>query len=137
MRAMTDDRFVETVRYQGLYPTREEAAYVIRVTLRALGRQLSPAERADLASALPPDAARHLVTRSSAAAPLTGRALVEEVAERLPRATPANARWGATTVLTLVARLAGPELLSRLLGSLPEDYAPLFGRVLLARSRPA
>ncbi|MER5771832.1 DUF2267 domain-containing protein [Streptomyces sp. NPDC001985] len=124
---MTDDRFIETVRYQGLYPTREEAAYVTRIALRTLARQLSDADRADLAAKLPPGVARHLTARSAAASPLTGQGLVEVMTRSLPRATPANARWGAATVFTLAARLAGTELVFRLIKGLPEGYAPLFG----------
>ncbi|RPK43120.1 hypothetical protein EES37_17650 [Streptomyces sp. ADI91-18] len=52
-------------------------------------------------------------------------------------ATPATARWDTGAVLTVVARLAGPDLLARILRRLPDGYALLFGQAELRRPQPA
>ncbi|MEU3908484.1 DUF2267 domain-containing protein, partial [Streptomyces goshikiensis] len=54
--AMTFDRMLERVRYEGAYPTRERAAEAVHHVLAALGRQLTGDERADLAQCLPVEA---------------------------------------------------------------------------------
>jgi uncharacterized protein (DUF2267 family) len=126
--AMTFDRMLEKVRYNGAYPTREHAETVVRGVLAALGRQLSREDRAELAACLPGPAARALTDGPPAASPtLTGRGFVADLAERTGTGN-AVARWDAGSVLTTVASLAGPQLLSRMLARLPAGYALLFGR---------
>ncbi|MFF0450616.1 DUF2267 domain-containing protein [Streptomyces sp. NPDC004609] len=137
VRALTDNQFIETVRYEGRYPTRERAAVVTRTVLAALGQQLSGGDRTDLAAALPPVAASHLTARTGADRPLGGGELVADIAHHTPGATRATARWDTGTVLTTVARLAGPDLLARVLTGLPDGYALLFGQARLVRPRPA
>ncbi|WP_406513876.1 DUF2267 domain-containing protein [Streptomyces sp. NBC_00161] len=106
---MTYDQVLETVRYEGAYPTRERAE----------------------------EAARHLVSQVPAAEPLTGWAFVKDLASRRG-ATPATTRWETGAVLAVVARLAGPSLLARILDQLPEGWALLFGQAqLLTRSTAA
>ncbi|MBT2482349.1 Hsp20 family protein [Streptomyces sp. ISL-94] len=52
-------------------------------------------------------------------------------------ATPATTRWETGAVLAVVARLAGPELLTRILNQLPDGWALLFGRPQLLQPQPA
>ncbi|MEC4576493.1 hypothetical protein [Streptomyces virginiae] len=51
--------------------------------------------------------------------------------------TPAVARWDTGAVLAVVARLAGPDLLARILRQLPGGYALLFGEAELRQPQPA
>lgn len=127
------DQMLEKVRYDGAYPTRERAEEVVRTVLSGLGRQLSGDERVDLAARLPLEAARILTSQNLEVQPLTGWAFVKEFATRT-RATLAMARWDTGSVLTTVAALAGPEVLTRVLARLPSGYALLFGHAELART---
>ncbi|MFV0131413.1 DUF2267 domain-containing protein [Streptomyces sp. HMX112] len=129
---MTFDELIEAVRRDGLYPTAEQAEEVTRTVLAALGRQLTGQERADLARLLPRAAARELTAGIPAATPLTGGEFVDDLAARTRGATPATARWDAGSVLGVLARLAGPGLLRRILARLPDGYALLFGQAQLA-----
>ncbi|WP_030419327.1 DUF2267 domain-containing protein [Streptomyces sp. SCSIO 75703] len=121
-------RMLEQVRYQGAYPTRERAEEVVRAVLTALGRRLAGEVRADLAACLPAQAARVLTAPAPApgAAP-TGWGFVRDLAARTG-GSPATTRWDVGSVLGVVARLAGPDVLDRVLASLPQGYALLFGR---------
>ncbi|WP_405826652.1 DUF2267 domain-containing protein [Streptomyces sp. NBC_00838] len=129
----TYDQMLEQVRYEGAYPTRERAERTTRIVLSALGRQLTPDERAEVAASLPVDAARILMAEPPAAEPLTGWGFVKDLATRTG-GTPATTRWDVGTVLTLVGHLAGDDLLDRLLAQLPSGYALLFGRAELVQA---
>ncbi|MEV6793498.1 DUF2267 domain-containing protein [Streptomyces sp. NPDC051320] len=130
---MTFDRMLETVRYDGVYPTRERAEEVTRAVLAALGRQLTGDERVALAARLPSEAARIFAGQVPDTEPLTGWGMVKDLATRTG-GTPATARWDTGTVLAVVARLAGPDLLDRILAQLPSGYALLFGRAELVQA---
>ncbi|MET7937368.1 DUF2267 domain-containing protein [Streptomyces sp. NPDC005322] len=130
---MTFDELIEAVRYDGIYPTRERAEEVTRTVLAALGRQLTGDERVALAAVLPTRAARMFAGEVPRPEPLTGWGFVKDIAAHTPGATRATARWDAGSVLGVLARLAGPELLARILGRLPDGYALLFGQAQLAR----
>ncbi|WP_103502001.1 DUF2267 domain-containing protein [Streptomyces sp. SM14] len=119
--------FLEQVRYEGAYPTRERAEEAVRHVLAALGGQIGGAERADLAACLPGPAARLLTRARPAAQPLSGWEFVQELTARTG-GSPATTRWEVGAVLHVVARGAGRELLDRVLRSLPTGYALLFGR---------
>ncbi|MFB6582949.1 DUF2267 domain-containing protein [Streptomyces sp. NPDC056402] len=134
--AMTFDQMLERVRYEGAYPTRERAEKAVRTVLAALGRQLVGDERVDLAQCLPVEAALTLTAQIPATDQLTGWGFVKDLAERAG-ATPAVARWDTGAVLAVVARLAGPDLLARILRRLPGGYALLFGQAELRRPEPA
>ncbi|MFE9845059.1 DUF2267 domain-containing protein [Streptomyces goshikiensis] len=134
--AMTFDRMLERVRYEGVYPTRERAAEAVHHVLAALGRQLTGDERADLAQCLPVEAALTLTAQIPDTRHLTGWGFVKDLAARTG-ATPATARWDTGAVLTTVARLAGPDLLARILRRLPGGYALLFGQAEVRRPEPA
>ncbi|WP_327360172.1 DUF2267 domain-containing protein [Streptomyces sp. NBC_01296] len=134
---MTYDQVLETVRYEGAYPTRERAEEAVHNVLGAFGRHVTGNERVELAARLPLEAARHLVSQVPAAEPLTGWAFVKDLASRRG-ATPATTRWETGAVLAVVARLAGPSLLARILDQFPEGWALLFGQAqLLTRSTAA
>ncbi|MFI8828557.1 DUF2267 domain-containing protein [Streptomyces sp. NPDC053431] len=123
-------RFLERVRYEGAYPTRERAEQAVRAVLAALGRQLVGDERVDLAARLPVEAALVLTAQVPATTPLTGWEFVKDLAQRTGGSL-ATTRWDVGAVLAPLARLAGPELTDRIIGQLPAGYALLFGRAEL------
>ncbi|MFJ6784688.1 DUF2267 domain-containing protein, partial [Streptomyces yangpuensis] len=132
----TFEQMLERVRYEGAYPTRERAAEAVHQVLAALGRQLTGTERVDLAQCLPVEAALALTASVPDSRPLTGWGFVKDLAARTG-ATPATARWDTGAVLAAITRLAGPELLARILHQLPDGYALLFGQAELRRPEPA
>ncbi|MFV0131823.1 DUF2267 domain-containing protein [Streptomyces sp. HMX87] len=129
--AMTFEQMLEKVRYEGAYPTRERAEEAVRLVLSGLGRQLTGEERDELAARLPLEAARILTQQVPDSQALTAWAFVKDLADRAG-APLAPTRWDTGSVLTTVAALAGPELLTRILRHLPSGYALLFGRAELA-----
>ncbi|MFC9816791.1 DUF2267 domain-containing protein [Streptomyces virginiae] len=134
--AMTFDQMLERVRYEGAHPTRERAEEAVRAVLAALGRRLTGEERVDLAQCLPVEAALTLTAQIPATDQLTGWGFVKDLAERTGT-TPAVARWDTGAVLAVVTRLAGPDLIARILRRLPGGYALLFGQAELRRPEPA
>ncbi|MFE9846970.1 DUF2267 domain-containing protein [Streptomyces goshikiensis] len=134
--AMTFDQMLERVRYEGAYPVRERATEAVHHVMTALGRQLTNDEHVDLAQALPVEAALTLTARIPDAEHLTGWGFVKDLAARTG-VSPAVARWDTRAVLAVVTRLAGSELIARILGQLPDDYALLFGQAQLRRPEPA
>ncbi|MGW3852724.1 DUF2267 domain-containing protein [Streptomyces fagopyri] len=127
------DQMLEKVRYEGAYPTRQQAQHVVRHVLQALGRQLTGDERVELAARLPHDAAALLASQIPTSRPLTGWGFVKNLAERTG-ASPATTRWDTGAVLGVVARIAGDDLIARIIGQLPDGYALPFGRAQLARA---
>lgn len=134
--ATTFDEMLERVRYEGAYPTRERAEEVVGRVLAALGRQVVGDERVDLARRLPVEAALTLTAQIPDTEPLTGWGFVKDLAARTGSG-PAAARWDVGAVLAVVARLAGAELLARILRRLPPGYALLFGQAELLQAQPA
>ncbi|MER0445291.1 DUF2267 domain-containing protein [Streptomyces sp. Edi4] len=130
---MTYQDMLEKVRYDGAYPTTERAAEAVRLVLTGLGRQLGGDERAELAARLPLEAACLLTAEAPSPERLSGWAFVKDLAARVG-ATPATVRWDTGSVLGVVAALAGPDLLTRVLGRLPGGYALLFGRAELVQA---
>jgi len=128
-------QLVETVREYGHYPTDAESRRVIRSVLWALGGHLPDDVRADLARKLPAPAAETLTDSLPVTQQLTGAQFVETVAQRVEGedALTATARRHVTSVLSVLADVAGEELVDRALEALPPDYAPLFGRAELLR----
>ncbi|MBT2472903.1 DUF2267 domain-containing protein [Streptomyces sp. ISL-66] len=133
---MTFDQMLERVRHEGAYPTRERAAAAVHNVLAALGRQLTGDERVDLAQCLPVEAALTLTAQIPDTEHLTGWGFVKDLAARTG-APPATARWDTGAVLAVVTRLAGPDLLARILRRLPGGYALLFGQAELSQPQPA
>ncbi|MGV9250830.1 DUF2267 domain-containing protein [Streptomyces sp. NPDC003697] len=122
----------EAVRDAGQYPTRAEAERVTRIVLSALGGHVIGDERAELARALPQEAARVVAAQIPATRPLTAAEFVDSVAARIEGATPATARWDVSSVLSVLADLVDDDLLTRILNHLPPGYALLFGRAHLS-----
>ncbi len=129
----TYEQMLEKVRYEGAYPTREQAEQAIHTVLAGLGRQLTGDERVELAARLPVEAALVLTAQIPVAEPLTGWAFVKDLAARTG-ASMATTRWDTGAVLTTVAALAGPDLLARILDQLPSGHALLFGRAELTQA---
>ncbi|MEV0114850.1 DUF2267 domain-containing protein [Streptomyces sp. NPDC050844] len=127
---MTFEQMLDSVRYEGAYPTRARAEEAVRAVLAALGRQLTGDERVELAARLPHEAAVIFTSEIPANEPLTGWDFVNDLASRTG-GTAATTRWDTGTVLRIVARLADEDLLSRILAQLPSGYALLFGRAEL------
>ncbi|MFG2651443.1 DUF2267 domain-containing protein [Streptomyces sp. NPDC048436] len=130
---MTFQQMLEKVRYEGAYPTRERAEEAVHLVLGGLGRQLTGDERVELAARLPVEAALVLTAQIPDTEPLTGWGFVKDLASRAG-AGPATTRWDTGAVLAAVAALAGPDLLTRILGRLPSGYALLFGRAELIQA---
>ncbi|MGW1143430.1 DUF2267 domain-containing protein [Streptomyces zhihengii] len=133
---MTFHQMLEKIRYEGAYPTRDRAETITRAVLEALGRQLTTAERIELAACLPTEASHALTRQNPDPQQVTGRQFVKDLASRTGT-TPATARWDTGAVLATLGHLAGPDLLTRILHQLPEGYALLFGQAELRRREPA
>ncbi|WP_340373860.1 DUF2267 domain-containing protein [Streptomyces sp. SS7] len=131
--AMTYEHLLEKVRQEGAYPSREKAEAAVHLVLSGLGRQLTGDERVDLAARLPLEAARVLTRQIPDTQPLTGWGFVKDLAARAG-APLGTTRWDTGSVLSAVAALSGPDLLSRILDRLPSGYALLFGRAELTRA---
>lgn len=125
--AMTYQQMLERIRYEGAYPTRERAEEVTASVLAALGRRITGEERVDLAARLPYEAAKIFTAPIPGNDTLTGWAFVKDLAVRTG-GTLATTRWDVGSVLGVVAHLAGPDLLNRILTQLPAGFAILFGR---------
>ncbi|KUM90363.1 DUF2267 domain-containing protein [Streptomyces pseudovenezuelae] len=123
---------VDAVRDAGQYASTAEAEQVARVVLSALGGHVTGDERVDLARALPEEAARLVASRIPLNKPLAAPEFVESVAGRIEGATPATARWHVSSVLSVLPKLVGDELVDRVLARLPSGYALLFGKAELA-----
>lgn len=120
--------FLHQIRTLGRYATAAEAASVARTVLSLLGGHVADAERVELAGRLPGPAAEVLTGQVPATRPLTADEFVAAAAARLAGATPDTARWDVSSVLSVVADLAGDDLAHRILADLPRGYAFLFGR---------
>ncbi|CAL9283197.1 MULTISPECIES: DUF2267 domain-containing protein [Streptomyces] len=131
--AMSYGQMLEQVRYNGAYPTRERAEQVVSAVLAAFGRRVTGEERVELAARLPREAARVFAAEIPATDELTGWAFVRDLAARTG-GTLATTRWDVGSVLGVVARIAGPDLLDRVLAQLPSGYAILFGRAELTQA---
>jgi uncharacterized protein (DUF2267 family) len=134
-RTPRDDGWTElitSVREAGQYPTTAEAERVTRVVLSALGGHVTGDERVALAHALPREAAEVIASQIPATRPQSAREFVDTVAARIEGATPATARWDVSSVLSVLPKIVGDDLVDRILTQLPPGYALLFGRAELA-----
>ncbi|MCP9946771.1 DUF2267 domain-containing protein [Streptomyces somaliensis] len=100
--------------------------------LTVLGGQVVGDERCELVRALPAEAGALLAAQVPVTEPVTAPGFVDRVARALAPLTDAEARWAASTVLTVVADTAGDPLTRRILAGLPRGYALLFGLAELA-----
>ncbi|MFI8998592.1 DUF2267 domain-containing protein [Streptomyces sp. NPDC053542] len=131
--ALSYTQMLERVRYDGAYPTRERAEEVTSAVLAALGRRLTGEERVELAARLPRQAAQIFTAQIPETDSLTGWHFIKDLAAHTG-GTLATTRWDAGSVLGVVAHLAGPDLLDRILAQLPSGYAILFGRAELVQA---
>ncbi|WP_252190332.1 MULTISPECIES: DUF2267 domain-containing protein [unclassified Rhodococcus (in: high G+C Gram-positive bacteria)] len=126
---MDDTEFLSRVREYGEYDSLGEATRVTTVVLRKLGARLTPGKVRALAAQLPPLARNALgPIEDGRSAPDFG---VEEFRHRIAQALdahPATAEWDTSAVLATVAQAVDDDCLRTVLGSLPEGFAPLFGR---------
>ncbi|WP_411082770.1 DUF2267 domain-containing protein [Streptomyces sp. cmx-18-6] len=129
-KAMTFDRLLEKIRYEGAYPTRERAEEALRAVLGGLGRQIAGEERVAFAAALPEEAALIFTAEAPGIAPSPAAAFVDDLAARTG-GTAATARWDAGTVLGATGSQMDPALVTRVIDGLPTGYALLFGRAQL------
>ncbi|MFD3787143.1 DUF2267 domain-containing protein [Streptomyces cyaneofuscatus] len=129
-KAMTFDRLLEKIRYEGAYPTRERAEQALRAVLGGLGAQITGEERVAFAVALPREAALVFTAEAPGIAPSPAARFVDDLAVRTG-GTAATARWDAGTVLSAVGALMDPSLVTRIIEALPTGYALLFGRAQL------
>ncbi|MFH8978758.1 DUF2267 domain-containing protein [Streptomyces sp. NPDC017890] len=131
--AMSYGQMLEQVRYNGAYPTRERAEEIVSTVLAALGRRITGEERVELAARLPREAAQIFAAQIPGTDSMTGWAFVRDLAARTGGSL-ATTRWDVGSVLGVVARIAGPGLLDRMLTQLPSGYAILFGRAELTQA---
>jgi uncharacterized protein (DUF2267 family) len=126
---MDDTEFLSRVREYGEYDSAGQATRVTTVVLRKLGARLTPGKVRALAAQLPPLAREALgPVEDGRSAPDFG---VEEFRRRIAQALnahPATAEWDTSAVLATVAQAVDDDCLRTVLGSLPEGFAPLFGR---------
>ncbi|MCQ0021640.1 DUF2267 domain-containing protein [Streptomyces somaliensis DSM 40738] len=129
---MTWQELVDRIRTAGRYDSDAEAERVLRAVLTVLGGQVVGDERCELVRALPAEAGALLAAQVPVTEPVTAPGFVDRVARALAPLTDAEARWAASTVLTVVADTAGDPLTRRILAGLPRGYALLFGLAELA-----
>ena len=130
---MTFEQMLAQVRYEGAYATRAQAEQAVHAVLAAFGRQVTGEERVKLAARLPYEAAVTFTSQVPAPEALTGWAFVKDLASSTG-GSPATTRWDTGTVFRVLTRLAGEDLISRLLAQLPSGYALLFGRPELTQA---
>jgi hypothetical protein len=122
---------VGRVREYGRYAGTEESRQIIRGVLWEFGGHLPRDLRTELAERLPRPAAAPLTDALPATRRLTGAEFVDSVARHTREATAATARWDVSSVLGVIADLAGDDLVERIVAALPPGYALLFGRAEL------
>lgn len=122
------DAFLDAVQERGEYPSRREADRAWRVVLALLGAHIVGADRAELAARLPKTCALALLNPLPAAEPLGPERFKAATAAWIDGATEETAKWDVGAVLSVVADVAGDELMRRVLLQLPPGYDLLFGR---------
>ncbi|MFI6035648.1 DUF2267 domain-containing protein [Streptomyces sp. NPDC051315] len=127
---------VAEVRETGQYPTTAEAERVTRIVLSALGGHVTGDERVALARALPREAAAVIASQIPVTRPQSAPGFVDAIAARIEGATPATARWDVSSVLSVLPKLVGDDLIDRVLAQLPSGYALLFGKADLTPALP-
>ncbi|GHH95453.1 DUF2267 domain-containing protein [Streptomyces capillispiralis] len=106
----------------------EEAERSSRVVLALLSAHLVGEVRSELAARLPETLALVLLNPLQAHEPLVPEGFVRATAAWIEGATEQTAAWDVSAVLSVVADIAGDDLLNRILLQLPAGYDLLFGR---------
>lgn len=121
------ETFLDQVIERGEYRSAAEADRAARVVLALLGAHLAGPTRAKLAAELPEAFALILLNPLPAAEPLDAERFVRATAAWIEGATEATALWDIGAVLSVVADVAGEQLMEQVLRQLPADWPPLFG----------
>ncbi|MEF9903442.1 DUF2267 domain-containing protein [Streptomyces sp. P9-A2] len=122
------DAFVSAVQERGDYSSQEEAERSSRVVLALLGAHLVGEVRAELAARLPETLALVLLNPLQAHEPLSPERFIRATAAWIEGATEKTATWDVSAALSVVADIAGDDLVNRILLQLPPGYDLLFGR---------
>ncbi|POX37192.1 DUF2267 domain-containing protein [Streptomyces sp. Ru73] len=126
MRMSWDD-FIAAVQERGEYSSPKEAERSSRVVLALLGAHLVGEVRAELAARLPEPLARILLNPLQAHEPLSTERFIRATAAWIEGATEKTAPWDVGAVLSVVAEIAGEDLMNGILLQLPPGYDLLFG----------
>ncbi|MET9827953.1 DUF2267 domain-containing protein [Streptomyces sp. NPDC006385] len=121
------DAFLDAVQERGEYRTRQEAERAARTVLALLGAHLVGEVRSELAARLPETMALVLVNPLQAHEPLPPERFIRAASAWIEGATERTATWDVSAVLSVVADVAGEELMNRILLQLPPGYDLLFG----------
>jgi uncharacterized protein (DUF2267 family) len=122
------DSFIAAVQDRGEYATQEEAERSSRVVMALLGAHLVGDVRAELAARLPEALALVLLNPLQAREPLPPERFIRATSAWIEGATEKTATWDVSAVLSVVADVAGEDLMNRVLLQLPPGYDLLFGR---------
>ena len=122
------DAFLAAVQERGEYPCEAEAERAARVVLALLGAHLVGDVRNELAYRLPETMALILLNPLQCHEPLPPERFIRATAAWIEGASERTAAWDVSAVLSVVADLAGQELMNRILLQLPPGYDLLFGR---------
>ncbi|MEU5273995.1 DUF2267 domain-containing protein [Streptomyces hygroscopicus] len=121
------DAFIAAVQERGEYPSQQEAERACRVVLALLGAHLVGEVRSELAALLPEALAYVLLNPLQAHEPLPPERFIRATAAWIEGATEKTATWEVSAVLSVVADIAGEDLMNRILLQLPPGYDLLFG----------
>lgn len=121
---MNWDAFLAAVQERGEYSTMEEAERSSRVVLALLGAHLVGEVRNELAARLLETLALVLLNPLQAHEPLVPERFVRATAAWIEGATEQTAAWDVSAVLSVVADIAGDDLLNRILLQLPRGLRP-------------
>ena len=123
--------FLAEIQERGEFPGPEAAERAARVVLDLLGAHLVGQVRADLAARLPETEARILLNPLEAREPLTPERFVRAAAAWLDSPSEKIAARDVSAVLSVIADVAGEQLMPAILQQLPDGYDQLFGRLQL------
>lgn len=121
------DAFLAAVQERGQYPSQQEAERASQVVLGLLGAHLVGKVRAELADRLPETLMHVLLNPLQAHEPLPPERFIRATAAWIEGATEKTAAWDVSAVLSVVADIAGEDLMNRILLQLPPGYDLLFG----------
>lgn len=119
---MKYDEFVGEIQHRAHLPSRGAAETAIRATLETLAERIPEATAHHLADQLPHELGHHL--RSGKASHLSLGEFYEHVADR-EEGDCSTAAFHARVVLTLVAEVVSPGIMSKVRRELPRDFDPL------------
>ncbi|MGW7817613.1 DUF2267 domain-containing protein [Streptomyces puniciscabiei] len=121
------EAFITAVQERGEYPSQQEAERASRVVLALLGAHLVGEVRTELADRLPETLAYVLLNPLQAHEPLSPERFIRATAAWIEGATEKTATGDVGAVLSVVADIAGEDLMNRILLQLPPGYDLLFG----------